>query len=61
MDREQNPAYCRQNPSSRMEQNGVGARLRHHENKRVLACHEATKLTPRCLVDVDRDNNGELP
>jgi hypothetical protein len=53
--------YCRQNTPSYVEQNGVVALLLHRVSKRVLACHEATKLTPRCLFDVDHDNNGELP
>jgi hypothetical protein len=61
MDRCENPAIAGKNPPSRVEQNGVVALLLHCENKRVLACHEATKLTPRCLFDVDHDNNGELP
>ncbi len=43
-----------------MEQNRVVALLLHYENKRVLTRHEATKLKPRCLVDVDYDDNGEL-
>jgi hypothetical protein len=30
-------------------------------NNRVLPCHEATKLTPRCLDEVDHDDNGEIP
>jgi hypothetical protein len=44
-----------------VEQNVLVAPLLQPTSKRVFACHEATKLTPRCLVDVDRDNNGELP
>jgi hypothetical protein len=30
------------------------------ETNRRRRCHEATKLTPRCLVDVDDANSGEL-
>jgi hypothetical protein len=42
-----------------VEQNGAVAWLLHPAKKRVWRCHEATKLTPRCLVVVDHDNNGE--
>jgi hypothetical protein len=47
-------------PSS-MEQNAAVASRLHAENKGGWHCHEATKLTPRCLDDVDHDDNGELP
>jgi hypothetical protein len=42
-----------------VEQNAAVARSLHAANKRVWPCHEATKFTPRCLVVVDHDNNGE--
>jgi hypothetical protein len=33
---------------------------RHSRGPSVLRlCREATKLRPRCLIDVDDDNNGE--
>jgi hypothetical protein len=44
-----------------VEQNGAVAQPLHPANKRVWRCHIATKLTPRCLVVVDQDDNGELP
>jgi hypothetical protein len=41
------------------EQNGVVAALLQSRNKCEVASHEATKLPPRCLIDVTNVNNGE--
>jgi hypothetical protein len=41
------------------EQNGVVAALLQSRNKCEAASHEATKLPPRCLIDVTNVNNGE--
>src|ERR1700721_861994 len=43
-----------------LEQNGVVAALLQSRNKCEVASHEATKLPPRCLIDVTNVNNGEL-
>jgi outer membrane immunogenic protein len=37
---------------------GVVVLRQHHENKRLSTCHEATKLAPRCLVEVHHDQWG---
>jgi hypothetical protein len=50
---------CRKNV--RRGTNAAVAPRLHPENNCVWRCHEATKLTPRCLVVVDDDDNGELP
>jgi outer membrane immunogenic protein len=42
------------------ERNGVVAALLQSRNKCETASHEATKLPPRCLIDVTSVNNGEL-
>jgi hypothetical protein len=53
------PPFAGKKSASRLEPKAAVALLLHRENKRVRARHEATKLTPRCLVDVDHDNNGD--
>jgi hypothetical protein len=41
------------------EQNHVVAALLQSRNKCEAASHEATKLPPRCLIDVTNVNNGD--
>jgi hypothetical protein len=42
-----------------LEQNRVVAALLQSRNKCEAASHEATKLPPRCLIDVTNVNNGD--
>jgi hypothetical protein len=62
-DRRVGPAASGRFPGKKIkvpaEQNRVVAALLQSRNKCEAVSHEATKLPPRCLIDVTSVNNGD--